>query len=146
MPTSRYHKVRRITVTRGYDHRPRKRAGSRVSTRLLAPTIRALTRARVRPYRATRPPRFDRHRSHLVYVRLERQRERERKRERECVCVCSICLLKYKRQLSDSRKSRISEFSSSSALSDECSTSASGFLVFSSFRASRSALIYIDTV
>lgn len=37
---TRYRKLCRITVTRGYDHRPRKRAGSRVSTRLHAPTIR----------------------------------------------------------------------------------------------------------
>lgn len=44
---TRYHKLRRITVTRGYDHRPRKRAGSRVSTRLHAPTIRGFPRARV---------------------------------------------------------------------------------------------------
>lgn len=50
---TRYHKLRRITVTRVYDHRPRKLAGSRVSTRLHAPTIPGLFRASVPGYRAS---------------------------------------------------------------------------------------------
>lgn len=65
---TRYHKVCRITVTRGYDHRPRKRAGSRVSTRLHAPTIRAFLCVRVSSYRATQR-RFNRNRFHRGYSR-----------------------------------------------------------------------------